>query len=385
MKYLSVCAGIEAATVAWHPLGWHPVAFSEIERFPNMVLRHHYPEVPNYGDMTDHEQWPEADIDVLVGGTPCQSFSIAGLRKGMADPRGNLALIYLAIAEQYRPRWLVWENVPGVLSSGGGRDFGSIIAAMVELGYCPTWRVLDAQYFGVPQRRRRVFIVASSRDWRCGAKVLLEPQSLRRDPPPSRETGQGVADRVVGSLAESSGHARPGDNIQSVGYLHPEIPEVANPLTARMHKGINTTVDEGQTPIVEYVQDVADSLTANEQKTYTHEGKNNFRTRNVMATAVSIRENQRSEVTEHEIADSLLSSGGGKPGTGYAAIREHMSVRRLTPIECERLQGFPDGYTDIPGASPSARYKALGNSMAVPVMHWIGKRIQEVENEYHEK
>ena len=226
MKYLSVCAGIEAATVAWHPLGWTPVGFSEIEKFPSAVLAHHYPDVPNYGDMLDHERWEgicdcvqgraersggrgvrnggsSADtsggkqridsgpsnrnhtreencerckrpiIDVLVGGTPCQSFSVAGLRQGMRDPRGNLALTYLAIAEQYRPTWLVWENVPGVCRVDGGRDFGSIIGGMVELGYSPCWRVLDAQYFGVPQRRRRVFVVASSRDWRDSAEVSI--------------------------------------------------------------------------------------------------------------------------------------------------------------------------------------------------------------------
>ena len=127
MKYLSVCSGIEAATVAWHPISWIPVAFSEIEKFPCSLLQHYYPDVPNYGDMNGFKDWPDANIDVLVGGTPCQSFSVAGLRKGLADPRGNLALVYLAIAERYRPARLVWENVPGVLSSNGGRDFGSFV------------------------------------------------------------------------------------------------------------------------------------------------------------------------------------------------------------------------------------------------------------------
>ena len=159
MKYLSVCSGIEAATVAWHELGWEPIAFAEADKFPSRVLAHHYPDVPNLGDMTKFKEWPDATFDVLVGGTPCQSFSVAGLRKGMDDPRGNLALTYLAIADRYRPQWVVWENVPGVLSSNGGRDFGSFVGALGKLGYGWAYRVLDAQYFGVAQRRRRVFVV----------------------------------------------------------------------------------------------------------------------------------------------------------------------------------------------------------------------------------
>ncbi len=156
MNYLSVCSGIEAASCAWP--SWSPVAFSEIEPFPCAVLAHHYPDVPNYGDMTKFKEWPDANVDVLVGGTPCQSFSVAGLRKGLADPRGNLMLTYLAIADKYRPKWLVWENVPGVLSSNGGRDFASFLRGLAELGYGFAYRILDAQYLGVAQRRRRVFV-----------------------------------------------------------------------------------------------------------------------------------------------------------------------------------------------------------------------------------
>ena len=155
MKYLSVCSGIEAASVAWHHLGWQPVGFSEIEPFPSAVLAHHFPTVPNYGDMTKHEQWPikPGTVDLLVGGTPCQSFSVAGLRKGLADPRGNLMLTYLAIAARLKPRWIVWENVPGVLSSNGGRDFGSFLGALGQLGYGWAYRVLDAH--PVAQKARR--------------------------------------------------------------------------------------------------------------------------------------------------------------------------------------------------------------------------------------
>jgi DNA (cytosine-5)-methyltransferase 1 len=220
LRYLSVCSGIEAATVAWHPLGWQPAAFAEIEKFPSAVLAHHYPHVPNLGDMTKFGEWPD-DLrpDVLVGGTPCQSFSVAGLRKGMADPRGNLALTYLAIADRYRPEWLLWENVPGVLSSNGGRDFGSFLGGMGELGYGFAYRVLDAQYvrvdgFGraVPQRRRRVFVVGNSRDWRRAAAVLFERESLSWDTAPRRKAGKGTAADIAPSIVSSGrGTERAGD------------------------------------------------------------------------------------------------------------------------------------------------------------------------------
>lgn len=193
MKYGSVCSGVEAATAAWHPLGWEPQWFSEIEKFPSAVLAHHYPDVPNLGDMTEFKEWPNDPIDLLVGGTPCQSFSVAGLRKGLDDPRGNLMLTYLAIAARYQPKWLVWENVPGVLSSQRGRDFGTFLGALGKLGYGFAYRVLDAQYFGVAQRRRRVFVVGYLGDWRRAAAVLFERESLSGHPAPSREAREEVA------------------------------------------------------------------------------------------------------------------------------------------------------------------------------------------------
>ena len=184
MKVLSVCSGIEAASVAWRPLGWESVAFSEVDAFPSAVLRHYYPDVPNWGDMTRFKEWPDADIDLLVGGTPCQSFSVAGLRAGLDDPRGSLMLVYLAIARRYRPRWLVWENVPGVLSADDGRAFGSLLGGLAELGYGFAYRVLDAQYFGLAQRRKRVFVVGHLGDWHRAAAVLFERASLSGHPAP---------------------------------------------------------------------------------------------------------------------------------------------------------------------------------------------------------
>jgi DNA (cytosine-5)-methyltransferase 1 len=192
MKYGSVCSGIEAATVAWHPLGWQPSFFSEIDAAPRKVLAHHYPNVPCHGDFTTIKENSYDAIDLLVGGTPCQAFSVAGLRKGFSDDRGNLTLEFIRLAERLKPRWLVWENVPGVLSIDGGRAFGSFLGGLGQLGYGTAYRVLDAQYFGVPQRRRRVFVVGYLGDWRPAAAVLFERESLRGDITPSREALQGT-------------------------------------------------------------------------------------------------------------------------------------------------------------------------------------------------
>jgi site-specific DNA-cytosine methylase len=198
LRYLSVCSGIEAASVAWEPLGWEPAAFAEVEKFPSAVLAHHWPQVPNLGDMTRHESWNLGTIDLLVGGTPCQSFSVAGLRKGLHDPRGGLMLTFLEIAQRQRPRWIVWENVPGVLSSDRGRDFGAFLGALGALGYGWAYRVLDAQWCGVAQRRRRVFVVGCAGDGAAAATVLFKSESVCRNPAPSREKGQGVAADAAG-------------------------------------------------------------------------------------------------------------------------------------------------------------------------------------------
>lgn len=253
MRYLSICSGIEAASVAWHPLGWSPIAFSEIDPFPSAVLAHRFPGVPNWGDMTKFQEWPDANVDVLVGGTPCQDYSVAGKRAGMAGDRGQLTLTFLEIARRYRPTWIVWENVPGVLSSNKGRDFGTFLRDLGECGYGWAYRVLDAQYVrtcgrphAVPQRRRRVFVVGYLGDWRPAAAVFFDAASLREDPPPSRKPGQGPAPTLA---ARTRGGGGLGTDFDLDGGL---IPEVANPLTARMHKGVNTTMDEGQTMLAQH-------------------------------------------------------------------------------------------------------------------------------------
>ena len=605
MRYLSVCSGIEAATVAWHHMGWSPVGFSEIETFPSQVLAHHYPDVPNLGDMNRHEEWPieQGTVDLLVGGTPCQSFSVAGLRKGLSDPRGNLALVYLSLLDRLRPRWCVWENVPGVLTSSGGRDFGSFLGGLSELGYGFAYRVLDAQWFGVAQRRRRVFVVGHLGDWRRAAAVLFERASFGRHPAPSREARKEAApgasggagrsrvclgfdraqvthpenrsriephkamptlakdsqphvaisdvaptlakpecltlevrgregERVleyrddgtanclrtpnggrdglgVGAVAFQSKHSngpistdettpcltsehplavampradltgyaltagdqkRPelrdilyvndigvsvpidttgadptrkqggtligpkeaeggGGNKMSVaihairesgpGFWMPtevsgtldanmgghanrvatvfvgqqaEQPfDVANCLTRRMHKGMNSDCNEGQTPV----------LAVGFQSNLGSQGGDVFEEVSPTVRVGSSSKGKCGNPPGVAVAPTLTSTNDPSRSPQSAEVTQQvaavhatsMQVRRLTPTECERLQGFPDGYTAIPvpgkrlkdgtvatkAAADGPRYKALGNSMAVPVMRWIGERIQMVE------
>jgi DNA (cytosine-5)-methyltransferase 1 len=389
MKYLSLCSGIEAATVAWHPLGWEAVAYSEIEKFPSQVLAHHYPQTPNLGDMTKFKEWSiESNVDLLVGGTPCQSFSVAGLRKGLDDPRGNLMLTYLAIADKYRPRWLVWENVPGVLSSNGGQDFGVFLGALGELGYGFAYRVLDAQYFGVAQRRRRVFVVGYLGDWRPAAAVLFERHSLSGNPAPSREKRE-----VTPTLTkEGIGVSRTGHN-EDGWYLTAPKPSrmvafgeysedgTASAMKARDYKDATDLVAQpaygipgnwiGRKPenggnATEPMHDIAPCLTKADQ--------------HGVAQPICLMDQGGSVMNiEHDMTGTLRrETHGHEP-----VVMQHMAVRRLTPKECERLQGFPDNYTDIQAKGKPTpdgpRYKALGNSMAVPVMAWIGQRIQEVE------
>ena len=363
MNYLSVCSGVEAATVAWHPMGWNPLAFSEIEKFPSEVLAHHYPTVPNLGDMNNYKEWDFGTnrLDLLVGGTPCQSFSVAGLRKGLDDPRGNLALIYCGILDKFRPKWFVWENVPGVLSSSGGRDFGAFLGALAELGYGFSYRVLDAQYFGVPQRRRRVFVVGHLGDWKPTAKVLFEPESLRGDIKKGREKRKNIA----------------ADAQTSVGAL-----------CARDYKGVGSQyVEEGKC-IVDHIG-------------FENSRRDGVRLYgNVTNTLQAFAGTGGGNTPCVAIQGNLIGRDKGGPnGVGVSesntmytltkadvhGVSQNMAVRRLTPIECERLQGFPDNYTDIQSNNKKTpdgpRYKAMGNSMAVPVMQWIGKRIQMVEND----
>jgi DNA (cytosine-5)-methyltransferase 1 len=421
MRFGSVCSGIEAASCAWHPLGWQASFVSEIEPFPSAVLAHHYPTVPNLGDMTKFKDWPDAAIDVLVGGTPCQSFSVAGLRKGLADPRGNLMLTYLAIAERFAPRWLVWENVPGVLSSNGGRDFGTLLGGLAELGYGFAYRVLDAQFFGVAQRRRRVFVVGHFGDWRRAAAVLFERESLLGHPAPRRETRERIAPTLS---ARTKGGGGLGTDFECDGGL---IPSVARALTtsnqridaetetllvAHSLRGEGFDASEDGTgrgtpliPVSYAIQAGAtrenptsgpDGIGVQSDVAYTLEAR-----AEVQAIAFDCKASGQNGFGVGEIASTMRSMGhhgSHQNGGGHQAVMSGSAVRRLTPRECERLQGFPDDYTRTVRGSRCAREspcpscwigerigpsnhpetnttmntrRSALNSMAVPVMRWI--------------
>ena len=459
MKYLSVCSGVEAATVAWHQMGWQPVAYSEIEPFPSAVLAHHYPSVPNLGDMTKYKEWKlNESIDLVVGGTPCQSFSVAGLRKGLEDPRGNLMLTYCGILDKFRPQWCVWENVPGVLSSNGGRDFGSLLGALGELGYGFAYRVLDAQHFGVPQRRRRLFLVGNLGDWRSAAKILFEPESMLGNIKKSRSTGQkttAFTSSSFGGYGEGVGTIRAAGGDLGGGsetlICSPDGKETTGSLLARDYKGIgNQDLEDGRGLVVyenhpsdsrvKEMGEVCQTVTSTwgtgggnipfvGMKAYTLQGGG---TTSQNSQGMGWNEDisfTLNSTDVHGVAGFLPTQGSKAQGIGYemnraptlragcdaygihkvvaptltasnnpsrspqstevtnqvASVYEaSMAVRRLTPVECERLQGFPDNYTQIPWRKKDAdvcpdgpRYKAMGNSMAVPVMKWIGQRIQE--------
>ena len=493
IKYISVCSGIEAASVAWHDMGWEPVAFSEIEPFPSEVLKTRFPNTPNWGDMTKFNNWPDATINLLVGGTPCQSFSVAGLRQGLKDPRGNLMLTFLGIAERYKPKWIVWENVPGVLSSNGGKDFGSFLGALGELGYGWAYRVLDAQWFGVAQRRKRVFVVGCLGDQRAAAEVLFESESVSRNPAPSREKRKATAGAtqesigggsqwtspngkdLVGALrardykgignddlsegrglaisswwdggqtsstitTRSGGQYMPDkDNFQAViqptiidraafnqgtnAQYEPRIEEdetmsslVAKGPHAVAHAfkirgGSPTETGEyGGTPGKAagkgYLgsDELAFTLAAtqdqqiafrkskraqseNDHETWVDDGVSNtlnsFDTGDVRTTHAVVAVDTFNQTTNEHTSQTLGSSATDVNHYG-AVINPPMAIRRLTPVECERLQGFPDNWTQIPWKKKPAedcpdgpRYKACGNSMAVPVMRWIGQRINK--------
>lgn len=398
MRYGSVCSGIEAATSAWHELGWEPSFFSEIDEFPRAVLSHHYPAVPLHGDFTTIEANQYEPIRLLVGGTPCQSFSVAGLRGGLDDERGNLSLEFIRLAQRLAPDWIVWENVPGVLSSNGGRDFGAFLGALAHIGYGFAYRVLDAQYFGVAQRRRRVFVIGYRGDWRRAAAVLFEPESLCRDTPPSREKAKDIAPTVVaGPPFSRTGNERVECDALVVGALDTECG-----LTRQTHQSLADNRHYVTTARMrgfgDYeCDDTASALKARDYKDATdlvafsstmsepdahREFVSTVRSNAPPAVSYGLRNGHTAANgigIQQERTHTLEATG-----SSHAVASPHMAVRRLTPIECERLQGFPDHHTNVPyrgkpEAPDTQRYKAIGNSMAVPVMRWIGQRIALVD------
>jgi DNA (cytosine-5)-methyltransferase 1 len=474
MNYGSVCSGIEAATVAWDELDWNAAWFAEIDKFPSAVLKHHYPNVPNIGDMTKIARailvGDVAAPDVLVGGTPCQAYSVAGLREGLADERGQLTISYVRLfdaIDYIRERRgepaavALWENVPGVLSSKDNA-FGCFLAGLAGEGrelepprdakgkakswpnagcvFGPTrtiaWRVLDAQYFGVAQRRRRVFVVASARKDFNPVDVLFESDGVRRDTAPRREAREEVAGTLAASLGRRRGAPAGGDDS---GHLQPvaSTGDVSHCLNAG---GMGRQDYETETLIAQ----PAYAIQAGALRTNPNSGPDGVGVQEGVAYTMEARAEVQAVCVTGEITHTLKAEGfdASENGTGrgqpiVAAFdsqqitsphngarvdhdapaptmakesRMHavtgMAVRRLTPRECERLQGFPDDYTLIPygrairpekldedwikylmrggvmtreecarAAADGPRYKSLGNSMAVPCMRWLGKRL----------
>lgn len=398
--YGSICSGIEAATVAWEPLGWKEAWFSEIEAFPSAVLAERWPEVVNLGDMTKIAAAVRAGEvqapDVMVGGTPCQAFSIAGLRNGLADARGQLTLSYVELANAIDDKRIergedeaifVWENVPGVLTSHDNA-FGCFLAGLAgescELEpsggkwthsgcvYGPqrtiAWIVKDAQYFGVAQRRKRVFVVASARKGFDPGQVLFESEGVRRDTPPSREPKSAVA----ALTARGVGTCGADDNQAQAGHIIAECAngDISHTLKAEGFDGSEDGTGRG-IPVIAFGGgntsgniDIAACLTARGQRI------------DFDVETFAVHGTQDPD-TNRELAHTLGRNHGQEN-----AISNGMLVRRLTPVECERLQGFPDNHTLISWRGKEAtecpdgpRYRAIGNSMAVPVMRWIGERI----------
>ena len=541
-RYVSIFSGVEAATLAWEPLGWEPVAFSEIEPFPCAVLAERWPDVPNLGDITKIDWKEEIDgaIDLVVGGSPCQSFSVAGKREGLKGASG-LMFEYIRCVQELRPRWFLWENVPGALTSEDGGAFGQLLSEMDELGYSLAWRVLDAQFFGVAQRRRRLFLVGHL-GAESPAEVLFEPDCLSGNPQSSREKRKELTRRAGRSAACAGFKYRAAPRANTIGYAE----EQANTLTADWHapavfplqgnmigradsagpagKGYGmpgdpaftlNCVDRQGMAMSQYGTEIAGCLTVRGDSSPCADGSQNIVCmtgtqthchisdeiagcltahmgkddapvvvgRSISENAANVpfgfAQNTRNEVRvvgdgtltgalaarpgmkqttfvctngtypiNEQIATRdkklgrgtglgvgadgdpaftllanhphMVASGSGSDpqllgalcardfkGVGSQFVSEGkvvvdgrsignknateqmqnpMLVRRLTPLECERLQGFPDGHTLIGWKGKPAeecpdgpRYKAIGNSMAVPVMRWIGRRIAAVD------
>lgn len=474
MRFATVCSGIDAATLAWKPLGWEPAFYSEIAAFPRAVLKHHYPDIPLHGDFTTIKGDEYGPVDLLAGGTPCQDFSVAGKRAGMDGARGNLSLEFIHLVERIRPRWVVWENVPGLLSIDGGRAFGAFLGALGKCGYGFAYRILDAQYFGVPQRRRRIVLVAYLGDWRPPAAVLFERESLRGDITPRREAGAGVAaltSNGVGTCGVDDNQGQAGHLIAHTlraegfdasedgsGRGVPLVPDVAWALQERDSKGCDSkgcdssTKDGHLIPIAFdckasgqhgfSIGDTSPTLRSmasssshpngggqvavaiqeravcekpdagpdgkgfrDDDLSYTLEARTvpqavafqchggsvgemgTLRAGNGNETGgvpfvMNLRGREGGAVPEMDDLASMRASSGGS-SRSYVA---DYAVRRLTPVECERLMGMPDNYTRIQWRKKPAeqcpdgpRYAAIGNSWAVPVFRWVGERINAFE------
>ncbi len=424
MKYFDICSGVSAVSQAWQPLGWEAVGFAEIEPFPAAVLAYHYPDVPNFGDFTKITKDDVGEFDLLVGGTPCQDFSVAGRREGWAGKRGSLTNEYVRLLRRTMPTWFVWENVPGVLSGKHAAGFISFIKKLKKLGYDVGWRTLDAQYVrvpgyprAVPQRRRRVFVVGSTRKG-CVAKVLFEPEGCDWDTPAGGAEGQGAAgdaargavDSVHGCWLESDvagcvtneGEKR-RTLIVAQGQANAEINHDISPTLNCNHEQPIICVHGSQDPISN--SEVANCVGRNQgqENCVAISGNIIGRAQGNGGNQIGFDESgvsytlttadRHAVCYENHAHDSrvrlvkvspTIGRHAGTGGGNLPLVQSDTIVRRLTPVECERLMGFPDNYTRIPWRGKPEeecpdghRYKACGNSMCVNVMRWLGMRIDE--------
>lgn len=369
IRYISLFSGIEAATVAWHQLGWKPIAYAEIEPFPKAVLRQHNPEVPDLGDMTkvDWKQYHHA-ADVVVGGSPCQAFSIAGLRKALDDPRGQLMLEYLRACAEIDPEWIIWENVPGVLSAEHGRAFQSLLEAVAELwpDGGGAWRVLDAQFFGVAQRRERVFLVVNTRDWRRAAPVLFERESLCWDHQSSREKRKSLAGGTAGGVGNADsgiGNLTHGEDQSRRVYSSDGI---APTLQARENDGSAVMLDfpqqDGRFKVSEH-PDLSNTLTS-----HMGTGGNNVplvkafkwnqgeRSRSLAIGDVSPTLSTAHNPAIYEVAGNIIGRGSMNGGhqLGVADPDENGAFT-LTSTDRHAVAEIERERSDVPGGQPGER------------------------------
>lgn len=465
VRYLSLFSGIEAATVAWESLGWQAVAFSELDKFPSALLAEKYPDIPNLGDVTkitEDQIKALGPIDLVVFGSPCQNLSVSGNRKGFNGSRSSLfrdAWRIIQWCKQHNnTRYALWENVPGAFSSNKGADFSEVVSTMAGLNDIGVpkngwgkegaalgdeglleWSILDAQWFGLAQRRKRVFAIVDFGEWFSRSPILLERESVRGNSPPSREMQEDITRASQNAIRTTSGEDVYPTLLASSGakgfignqeafngkyYLdHPLIKQSSayfNKTGFSSFKQANycstlTASDTGGSGgLLCFKPGASSRLGGNVwdelSPTLLASGNNDNH------PCIAFAQNQRDEVRELDQAGALQANAGMKQQTfvaysidapksnsmksanpnsgcrevdfaktidtttpcpsknqGNVAVIENMRVRRLTPLECERLMGFPDGYTAM--LSNTQRYKALGNSMAVPVMRWIGERI----------
>ena len=407
MKFGSLFSGIGGFEIGFERAGMTCSWQVETDDWCNQTLIKHWPDVPKYKDVRDVGKENLESVDLISGGFPCQDISVAGRRKGLAGKRSGLWFEFHRILEETHPRWAIIENVPGLLSSNEGQDFAIILRGLANLGYGVAYRVLDAQYFGVAQRRRRVFIIGSLGDY-SSVEILFESESLRRNSKARKEKRK-IAPTIS---ASGAGTSRTGNQRTEAEMIIPAILGSGKPSSRRDDEDsliISNTIAKGNRNNPENETFIAAPLRSRNSPGSNMPGRGGEDDENIV---LAIHENQRAEIRMSEKAPEL-TTGGGKPGQGYPSIfgmipgnsadarsigvaenisptirgggggakstiaNQEIGVRRLTPIECERLQGFPDGWTE--DHSDTRRYKMIGNAVCVPVIEWIGRRIMEFD------